>query len=275
MAILDNYDGSLSYLTEAADVLAKAKDNAQDPEDSYINNVSASDDPTTYDQIAEEEYFLGEYPFTALKESITSQFSNYISTDDRTNYVEIFYQQLHASESLLQDEEEEHPDVVKEILARILDQFNAFMFSLFRQRLTISIVDFENGSIEPGDLEGTFRLLYEYFILNAKDNFRNVISRDMASNLPQNISDDEFYKKAEEMVPWYSPIVYAVGPMEFLRLSSAGEDVINLFENNKVVGNFLRRYSPRLFENEDYQVDILAHVAIVHSVKGDFLNAYK
>lgn len=274
MGILDTYGGSLSYLTEAADVLNRAKQ-IQESEDDYINQQSASDDPTTYDAIAEEEYFLGEYPFSALQESIQSQFSNYISTDDRTNYVEIFYEQLHASETLLQDEEEEHPDAVKEILNRILDQFNSMMFSLFRQRLTLSIVGFETDSIDPGTLEATYRLLYEYFILDARSNFRNVISKDIASKLPQSLSDDEFYKRAKDLLQYYSPIVYAVGPQEFLRLSNAGEDVINLFDNNLVVGNFLRRYSPRLFDNEDFQIDILAHIAVVHGVKEDFINAYQ
>lgn len=274
MPILDSYDGKLSFLNEASEFLEQVKANVAD-EESYINDQSQSDDPNVYGEIAEEEYFLGEYPYSVLVENITSQFSNYISTDDRTNYVELFYEQLHASELVLQDEEEEHPDEVRELLQRILDNFNSTMFSLFRQRLTLTIVDFEDGSIEPAELEVTIRLLYEYFILQAKDNFRNVISKDIASKLPIDLSDDEFYKQAEDMIPGYSPIMYAVGPQEFRRLSNATEDLNNLFDSNKVVGNFLRRYSPRLFENEDFQVDILAHVAVVHGVKGDFINAYK
>ena len=49
--------------------------------------------------------------------------------------------------------------------------------------------------------------------------------------------------------------------MEFLRYIDDNE-VFELFNSNKVNGNFLRKYSPKLYQNEDLKVEIINEITL-------------
>ena len=118
-----------------------------------IDDGSAGDEPMDYSELIEKEAFIGEFSFDVIKEGIETQFNNYVSLDDTTNYVEAFYSQLHQSyEAVELDEEEFHRDELREVLDNINDEFNSFIGKLFEQRLTLTLMDIENEDIDQEDI---------------------------------------------------------------------------------------------------------------------------
>ena len=96
------------------------------------NEVELYDDyAIDFSKVMPEVYFVGKIPFHAIIEGITEQFTDYINTDDRTNYVSEFYQQLSDSYALIDDESNEYYQGSKEILDRIHNIFTSHLVDLF------------------------------------------------------------------------------------------------------------------------------------------------
>lgn len=235
-----------------------------------IDDGSAGDEPMDYSELIEKEAFIGEFSFDVIKEGIETQFNNYVSLDDTTNYVEAFYSQLHQSyEAVELDEEEFHRDELREVLDNINDEFNSFIGKLFEQRLTLTLMDIENEDIDQEDIEYSVSNLYEYFILGARSNFVSAIYQDIKRKLHTLTMDDkEYFNTIREMLKEYSPLIIAMGPMEFIRYNK-NDIVRELFDNGRVSGNFLRKYSPKLYDNEDLEVEIINQVTIAQGIRRD------
>ena len=106
-----------------------------------VDGGSAGDEPIDYSELIENDAFIGEFSFDVLKEYIQDQFNDYIAMDDRTNYVDIYYEQLKRSYAAIeQDEDEIHRDELREVLDNIDNDFNSFIAHLFDQRLSLSII---------------------------------------------------------------------------------------------------------------------------------------
>jgi hypothetical protein len=240
------------------------------PVDDPVNEAPPS---VEYTQLIEQHAFLGTYPFDVIMEGIQKQFEDYINMDDPVNYVDIFYNQLHASHNKVQqDDGEEHPNEIKEVLDRIYLKFVGTINNLFNQRIAIGITPIEEESLYSPDLEFIIRRLYEFFILNAKTNFKVVIASNMLPSL-NNIGDDDnqFFKTVQELIDEYNPLISSVPPMKFLQYRG-DQDICDLFENGIVTGNFLRKYTPKLYQNEDFQVEIVNYITMIHQFKGDMSN---
>ncbi len=65
------------------------------------------------------------------------------------------------------------------------------------------------------------------------------------------------------MLSNYTPIITVMGPQEFLRNCNDSDKVINLIESGRVTGNFMRKYSPRLYQNEEFECEIIAYITSV------------
>ena len=236
----------------------------------YINNGSSGDEPMDYSELIEKEALKGEYPFDVIQEGIETQFNNYINIEDKTNYVEVFYNELENSYIALErDEEEFHKVELKEILDKMYDRFEAFMARLFNQRLSLTIMALENEEDDEDEVKFAIKTLYEYFILNARSNFLNAISKDIKSKIHTLITDDrEYFDTIRSMLTEYSPLVIAMGPVEF-RAYNANKDVDELFNTGKISGNFLRRYTPKLYDNEDLEVEIINQITLSQSLRRD------
>lgn len=234
-----------------------------------LGERSEVDETIDYNELIKENAFVGEYPFEVIKEGIINQFNDYINTEDRTNYVEIFYESMQLSYSLI-DDEEEHPSEIKEVLSNIEDQFNSLMEELFSKRLTLTFNDIKED--DENTREYSTRLLYQFFIIDAKKNFKHVITKVVGEHLSRlGIKDDrEFYKEAKESLTSFSPLVTAVGPMEFIRYCK-NEDVFNLFNDNIINGNFLRKYSPNFAVNEEFEVEVISNITMVQEVKEELI----
>lgn len=256
----------------------RAKENQELELDDDTDSNSSSDEPMDYSQLMTNETFIGDTPYDVIKEGITNQFNDYVAVEDRTNYVDKFYSQLHESYNALDDDEEFHVEEKQEILDKIHDEFIQFMYDEFNQRLSLSLMDIENEEHDVNDIEYSIKILYEFFVINARKNFLNAISRHIRSRLTTVIEDDrQYYNTVRNLLTEYSPIIIAngLGPMEFIAYCKLEDDdqlpsdVISLFNNSRVNGNFLRRYSPKLYQNEDLEVDIINKITLADALRRD------
>lgn len=220
-----------------------------------------------------EGAFLGDCPFDSIMGGITDQFNDYINMEDSTNYVDIFYDQLHASyEDAQSNETNMDLSTITEILDSIQIQFVEKMSVLFKERLTISFSDLEGETVDWDDLEFMLRRLYEFFILGAKNNFKTVIAFDVRSKVDQVADEREYFKKLQELMNIYSPLITNMGPIEFLKYRNDVE-IIEMFDNGKVVGNFLRKYTPKFYQNEEFLVEVINHVTMIKQFKKDIVDS--
>ena len=59
--------------------------------------------------------------------------------------------------------------------------------------------------------------------------------------------------------------------MEFLKYRG-DQEIIQFFENGKVVGNFLRKYTPKLYQNEEFEVELINYITMVQQSKEEVFN---
>lgn len=225
-----------------------------------------------YNSIMQEEAFIGEYPFNAILSGIENQFLDYINLEDDTNYVDIFYDQMSKSRQLLEsNDEDDHGMEITEILDNLTDQFIQKMYDLFRLRLMITIECIDSESIDYDKLEGILKVSYNFFILNAKDNFTKVITKDIMKTLPRCNDDDEYFREVDTQMIRYSPLIMNMKMNEFFDYIPNSEDIKEMFENGDLLGNFLRKYSPKLYENEEFHAELVSNIIILQEFKDEVL----
>jgi hypothetical protein len=207
-------------------------------------------------------------------ESIDKQFIDYIDMEDKTNYVDVFYEQLYTSyRKINEDDGEEFPVESNEALNSIYNTFKDHMKDLFYTRLTLSIPVLEEDG-EPEDIEFMIRRLYEFFILGAKDNFKSVISIKVCESLRGITDDKEYFNKVNSLLEDYSSLITIISAAEFLRCRGDGE-IIELFTTGAINGNFLRKYSCKLYKNEEFKVDLINYITMVNHFENDVKALHK
>lgn len=265
-----------AFSNRALQGLMKQSLTSSSDSDNESSLIEPSEDNQTidYTELIKDSAFLGEYPYSVIIEGLEEQFSDYIHLeDDNTNYVDVFYNQLHASyEAIMNDDAEEHPEEKKSVLDSILNRFIDKMADLFNKRLTITFMDIDGGMHNYDDIEYVLKKSYEFFILNAKKNFLNVISANVYPQVKDIADDKEYFNKVNELVDSFSPLITSFGPIEFLNYIK-DEDMIDLFESNKVIGNFLRKYSPKLYQNEEFKIDIINNITTYSQFLADLQEA--
>lgn len=210
-----------------------------------------------YTDLIQESAFLGNYPFNIIIDGIKSQFDNYVNLNDRTNYVDIFYKQLNESYDKIKLDDEPRPVEIREVLDGLYLRFIDTMSNLFETRLHISIAVIEDGEIYSPEVEYTLRKLYQFFILNARLNFTIAISYNIIQSLGTTISDiDEYTNSITDMIDDFIPLITTITPIQFLKYCGDLE-VSEMFECGKFNGNFLKKYNPKLYQNEDLVVEII------------------
>ena len=230
-------------------------------ENSPVEEVSFMNLPDEFSGLVAENKFLGDIPFIPILESITEQFRDYINIEDKTNYVDKFYEQLHASRLQI-DDWEEFPVQIENYLNYLHRLFIDHMRLWFERRLTITIPIIESESFDANEIEFIIRRVYEYFILGATDNFKIVISNYIWDNIDINdINMDQEFTTIQCLVEEFSPLITHITAEEFLKYRE-DKEMIHLFDNFKVVGNFLRKYSPKFYENENYKADVINFITM-------------
>lgn len=230
---------------------------------SKVDMIANDDGIPMYSEWMSQEYFLGLYPFSTILENINDQFRNYMTTDDLENYVEIFYNQLSVSyQSLRDDESEEWPEEARDLLRNIHDTFINEILDLFYERLGISFPEFtDSGIVSIEDEEFMIYRAYEYFILNARNNFKTVISTSINGTIPLDIDDQEYFNQLQSLMENFSPLIQ-IDPVEFIQYTG-NKDIYELYNNFKMTGNFLQKYTPKLYENEIFAIEVVNYTTMV------------
>lgn len=245
-----------------------------------LGNLSSenNDEPTGIELVSDytdmmiDVALIGDYPFDTIMEGIREQFKDYINIEDSTNYVEVFYDEWNYSRDvILNDEEEDHPQEMLEALDRIKSKFVSEVFDLFESRLTITIMAVDNENTAEDEVEYVIRKLYEFFIMKAADNFRTVITKSMLPKIQGIVDDREYFRRIEELLVDYDPLIRCVTPTEFIQYCK-DDDILNLFEDGLVVGNFLRKYSAKLYQNEEFKIDVINNMTMIQGIKEDMLH---
>lgn len=231
-----------------------------------INDISEADQPVDYTELVAQDAFVGEYPYDSIMEGIKKQFSSYMSTDDRTNYVDKFYTQMHQSFGLIKDEEEDHPQEKRDVLNNILDDFVSEIHKLFEDKLSITIMDIDNEVYDQDNIEVSVRLLYEFFILNAPETFKTAIVNDAVYQMKKaDVDDYGMNKFAHNVLDQYNPLVMHLSIFEFIAFAK-NPDVYELFHGGDVVGNFLQKFTPRLYANDEYRINLINDIIIEYAI---------
>lgn len=245
------------------------------PDNGYTGTDTNSDDVIVdYGEMVADSVFLGEMPFNEIISGITEQFIDYIGTEDETNYVDLFYTQLEASlDAVNSDIEEDHPREIKDVLDNLKSNFEDTIFELFETRLTVDIMTIDDPTTEEDEVEYVIRRLYEYFILGAKDNFKTVIVKHILPRIgiiPDD-KNDEYFSRIDELLFDYDPLVRCITPTEFIQLTENVE-VLALFEDGQVAGNFLRKYSAKLYKNEEFKLEVICAITLQQNIKEDIID---
>lgn len=243
-------------------------------ETTYADQMSYAEDAIDYNDLIKDTVFKGEYSPEVILEGLHEQFENYINTEDHTNYVDIFFNQYHESYNYIMTEDaDDHPEERNEILSNILDKFISEIAEMFDQRLGITITAIESGSTNIDEIEPIICKLYEFFILNARNNFIKAISGNMISKLPKNIEDNrEFIRECNSLIMEYNPLIITITVEQFMKYCGGDELIVDNIIDNKWSGNFLKKYSPKLYQNENLTADIITNVAILYDMKGRINN---
>lgn len=246
---------------------------AENERSSAFEEQSYADQAMGYNELIKESVFKGETPFQVIIEGLTNQFDDYINVEDRTNYVDVFFNQYHDSvNAILTEDADDHPDERKEILDGILNDFIATIGDLFTTRLAIVITPIDEGSSNIDDIESILRALYEFFVIKARDNFITVLSGDINQHLPKNITDNrQFISEVKTLLTNYMPIITTLSVNDFLKIRGE-ETLIEMNDNNQWSGNFLKKYSPKLYQNETLVADIISQTAIIYDIKEELNN---
>lgn len=227
-----------------------------------------------YSELISDSAFVGDYPFAVIMEGISEQFKDYINVEDTNDYVDIFYDQMEISYDYAKAEDEDHPQEIMEALDKLKEKFVAEIFDLFKSKLTISINVIDDETTEEDEVEIAIRNAYNYFILNARSNFMTVISKDILHRLPSTISDlsdNEYFNRIESLLSGYDPLINAITPTEFIQYTSNNE-ILDMFENGQIAGNFLRKYSAKLYQNEEFKIEIINNITMIQGMKEELLN---
>lgn len=223
-----------------------------------------------YSELIETEVFIGDIPYPTIIENIKTQFDDYVNIQDETNYVDIFYEQLHASYLAITESEDVNQDDMVQALDRIRDDFIDTMKEQFTSRLTITIMALESEEYDLEEIEYDIRQLYDYFILGARKNFIQVITTDVLRQVGNRITDDRvWFQKMDIMMRNYSPLFCTMTPDDFLKYSNTAEQIIELYNTGKIGGNFLRKYSPKFYRNEEFQVEVVNEVTMMYAFQND------
>ena len=216
----------------------------------------------TFNYLLQDTVFFGYYPIDDLKLRIKEQFENYITMEDDTNFFEIALNSFQYSLEVINVEFDEYTLERKELISNMYLDFINYIIELIETNLTISIPNYELGLLTRTETEYILNEIYKYFILKARKNFKKVITAELKGQLESlEQNPTKYLEKAQEIIMNYGGLISQVDIEQFLQITKA-ETIYDLYDSGEIIGNFLRRYSPRLYRHPDYLVEILNQLMI-------------
>lgn len=234
-----------------------------------IEDNSGMDTIANLDAITLQDAWMGSYSLNAIAESIEDQFNNYSHLEDTINYVDIFYDQLDISKEISTFEPEINQSDYFNVLNKVENDFISMMLDLFSTKLNIEIVEVDSDNIDYINMRNYIYIIYTYFIINSISNFTEAITNDYLSHNTELDLDDEklFSKVYSDLDKIYSPII-TFGCDKFLDYTiNKSKALKELWDNTLVTGNFLNKYTPRLYRNEDLHSSITTNIIQSYMLK--------
>lgn len=220
--------------------------------------------------VAKENAFRGDYPVEDIFEELANQFSSYVQIDAsyRTNYVEIFFKQLKESMDEIIEEDGDLFEEQIEYLDIIYNNFIDTISTLFQRRLCISLNFLETNPYDSNAYD-TLSILYKFFILDARKNFKNYFTERALLSMKKSNADPTnlvaaVYNILDDMD---HTLIMDEMVENFIRKAtdkSTADTIYGYFEENIISGNFLIRYSPRFYQNTDLLADIADDVITMY-----------
>lgn len=218
------------------------------------NDVYENDVVVDKVSLVRNKAFKGSVPYDVIVERIGEQFSNYIDMPDDTNYVETFYNQWDRSVPEAED------DDYRDALDNMYDEFNAMLVNLFETKLGISVAEYGDIQLADDDLRYIICRTYEYFIINARRNFKAVYAQYINGIIStMGVADEHYFEQVQNLIDVIGPSITVVSPVEFINFTGDTE-IMTLFNDTRIVGNFLLKYSPKLYQNEEYLVELINYI---------------
>ena len=237
--------------------------------DDFIDEYDEELEIVSFQDALRSTVFFSDYDLDVLEEFIEDQFTNYTKGEDTTNYFEDTIQAFKYSEEVIEVEFDEYTQERRQALTEMYDEFIDFMVLLIEKKLKISIPDYEPERLPKEDLEYIIDEIYKFFILNARKNFRTFITNSVIEELSDELIKDsgEYYNRATEVIQNYFSIL-PITPEEFL-LKLKQDQLLELYSDGRIAGNFLQKYSPKLYRHDDLLVDILTQIMIKKFWQGE------
>lgn len=229
--------------------------------DGDFNNIDILDNyqGENVTKLLQAKYFISEISYTDIIDKIKDQFIDYINNEDTMNYVSHFFNCLYISYADLDDDMEEFPMDAKEALREMESDFIEELTKLFSMRIGIEIPNIE--TFEDGKLVEILFMLYEYFILNAKRNFKVAIAEYINTTVKS--TGEEYFQEVQSIIEnSFLTYITLIKPESFLQVSGGGKDLYVYFLNNIFTGNFLRKYNPSLYKNEDFKSEVINYTTM-------------
>lgn len=248
-------------------------------EEEVNSSVSNNDDDDEYeyrpvvqfDDLIKNTVLYSDYDLDDVKDRIRDQFSNYISTSDRTNYLNIMFRNFRYSRMVINQELDEYTPERSIALRNMYDEFIEFLEDIIESKLTISIVNYDTSLLNDEDIEFIYMTIYEFFILEARQNFKTVISNDIRKQIKGYTDEEDYFNKAQELILYYSPMITTITCEDFL-LTLKRDDIKQLYDMGVIAGNFFRKYSPKFYKNDEFLVEVLNQVMTMFNFKIDMNN---
>lgn len=231
----------------------------------------------------ETEIFLSEEPMRLLLEHIKTQFKN--PHKQSIDYVSTFISNWRYSIPQIESDDD------KVYLQELLSEFIVSMQNIIREYTDVEFVNIDDDG--PSEALDRIHMVYRYFVLNIKHNFASYCSNMIDNNKDKYIN---FYKEEEHLTSirydndiedkdtsillanLYSiinDILYAPPTTidEFIKYSDYNnprletEVLDELYNDYKVVGNFLEKYTKMLNNNIISDIEIKIKKRILKKYK--------
>jgi hypothetical protein len=221
-------------------------------------------------ELMKEEAFVSSYPFSEIISRMRNQFIDYINNKDMMNYVSLFFNSVYISFTTVdvnaadEDFPEQYAEEKRNALMLLQEEFIEEIRQMFSDYIGIGIPDVEN--FDADKLVAVLNNLYMYFILQAKDNFKVAISDYLNKTLKT--SGDKYFTDLQATIESsFLTYITVIDPSVFLQVTSGAREVYPYFMENVFTGNFLRKYTPSLYKNDDFKAEIINYTTVVKLIE--------
>ena len=230
--------------------------------DYYEDPFDSTDEVLEFDEVMKDTVFNSPFTPDELKQLILNQFDNYISLFDTINYFQEFLIAYKVSREIIDLEMDEYIQERSDALEDIYNDFICFMIELILTHLSISIPAFESGTMAKSDIEYLIDEIYKTFILEGRNNLSKIIAVDVIKQLKRTKNPDEATQLAKEIIDDYADKITSISIDDFL-IEIGKDNLLDLYEDGIIAGNFFRRFSPHFEQNEDLRAEILNRIILL------------